>query len=425
MSLVVSEIVKDIKIPRMAILRQFLPNEHLEKGDIPPLILDQLSLDAYSQRIKPGMRIAITAGSRGVANIALIIKTIVDFVKEKGAYPFIVPAMGSHGGATAAGQVKILNGYGITEEYLGCPICSSMDVKLIGITKEGYKVYCDRIAAEADGIIVTCRIKPHTAFSGPIESGIMKMLTIGLGNHLGAATCHEIGYKHFSYLIPLFGRIIMDNTSVLFAVAAIENAYDETYKISAVLPEEVEAVEPLLLKEAKEMMPRLLYNDYDVLIVDKIGKDISGAGMDPYITGAFCTPYAGGVKRPQNIAVLDLTDETNGNSIGIGQADVTTKRLWNKTNLMEGYPNGIVSRMLSTCKMPMILDSDKEAIQVCIFCSMDIDKEHPRIIRIQDTLHIEKIMVSEALLNQAVGDPGLSAESDLFELEFDEKGNLW
>ena len=425
MARVISEIVKDISIPRMAILRQFLPNECLEKAEIPPLILDQLSREVYSNMIKPGMRIAITAGSRGIANIALIIKTIVDFIISREAYPFIVPAMGSHGGATAEGQTRVLESYGITEEYLGCPICSSMDVKLIGVTEEGYKVYCDKIAAEADGIIVTCRIKPHTAFSGPIESGIMKMLTIGLGNHIGAATCHEIGYKHFSYLIPLFGRMIMDNTPVLFAVAAVENAYDETYKIRAVLPEEVEAVEPLLLKEAKEMMPRLLIPNYDVLIVDKIGKDISGAGMDPYITGAFCTPYAGGVKRPQNIAVLDLTDETNGNSIGIGQADVTTKRLWQKTDLMEGYPNGIISRMLSTCKMPMILDNDKEAIQVCIFCSMDIDKTKPRIIRIKDTLHIEKIMVSEALLNEVVKDPRISVESELFDLSFNEDGNLW
>ena len=309
----VAELVSDQKLPKMFRIRQKFPRERILPEDIPGVIEKLLAEEKFISQVKPGMRIAITAGSRGVANVALITKCIADFVKKAGADPFVVPAMGSHGGATAEGQREILASYGIVEEYIGCPILSSMEVKKIGVNEEGMDVYIDRYAAEADGIIVSCRIKPHTAFRGPYESGIMKMMTIGLGKQHGAEVCHAAGFKHMAKYVPMFGKAILENAPVLFAVASIENAYDETAKLVAVHADEVVEKEPPLLKEAFDKMPRILVDECDVLVVDQIGKNFSGDGMDPNITGTFCTPYATGGIKSQRVCVLDLSPETHGN----------------------------------------------------------------------------------------------------------------
>ncbi len=309
----VADMVKDTPVPRMFKVRQTFPRPRIHAEEIPGIIKELLSEEKFSSRVRPGMRIAITAGSRGIANVALTTKCIADFVKSRGAFPFIVPAMGSHGGATAEGQKAILEGYGITEEYVGCPILSSMKVKKIGVHEEGGDVYIDKNAADADGIILGCRIKPHTAFRGPYESGMMKMMAIGLGKQYGAEVCHEAGFKNMAKNVPLFGKCIIKNAPVLFAVPTIENAFDETCKITAVAAEEIEALEPGLLHEAFGYMPRILVDSCDVLIVDQIGKNFSGDGMDPNITGTFCTPYASGGIDAQRVAVLDLSPETHGN----------------------------------------------------------------------------------------------------------------
>lgn len=274
----VSKLVSDIQLPKMFRVRQHFPRPKIEVDKIPDIIASLLSEDKFSSQIKPGMRIAITAGSRGVANVALITKCIADFVKLKGASPFIVPAMGSHGGATAEGQREILAGYGIVEEYVGCPIVSSMEVKKIGQTEDGRDVFIDKNAAEADGIIISCRIKPHTAFRGPYESGIMKMMAIGLGKQHGAEVCHAEGFKNMAKNVPLFGQAILKYAPVLFAVATIENAFDETCKLIAINADEVAEKEPPLLKEAFTYMPRILVDECDVLVVDQIGKNFSGDG---------------------------------------------------------------------------------------------------------------------------------------------------
>ena len=424
MTSMVSQIIQDIKLPQMIKVKQVFPRPCLDIENISVILNQQLKNEVFSGKIKPGMRIAITAGSRGIANIALITKTVVEFVKSRGGEPFIIPAMGSHGGATAEGQEAVLRHYGIIESNIGCPVISSMEVNYIGLTPNGYKVFVDKVASEADGIIVIGRIKAHTDFTGPFESGIMKMMTIGMGNHTGASNCHEIGFKHFHQVIPEIGETIINKLPVLFAIAIVENPYDETFVVEAIEPQKIVSREPQLLEEAKKMMPKLYFKDYDILVVDKIGKDISGNGMDPHITGAYCTPYVSGAKRPQKIAVLDLTDESNGNAIGVGDADATTKRLWKKTKLEEVYPNAVISHMLSSCKIPIIMENDKEAIQVCIKACENTDKNHIRIIRLQDTLHMEHIMISEALLNDAVSNPNIIIESGPFDLEFDQSGNL-
>ena len=422
---VVAELVKDTCVPKMFRVKQVFPRPKIEKEEIPGLIENLLSQEKFASRIKPGMRIAITAGSRGVANVALTTRCIADFVKSRGALPFVVPAMGSHGGATAEGQKALLAGYGVTEEYVGCPVLSSMEVKKIGVNEEGGDVYIDKNAAEADGIILGCRIKPHTAFRGPYESGMMKMMAIGLGKQYGAEVCHEAGFKNMAKNVPLFGKCIIQNAPILFAVPTIENAFDETCRILAVAAEDIEEQEPGLLKEAFSYMPRILVDSCDVLIVDQIGKNFSGDGMDPNITGTFCTPYASGGIDSQRVAVLDLSPETHGNGLGIGLASATTKRVYDQLDLAAMYPNAITCTVLTGVRIPLVMESDKETIQVCIKSCNEIDKKNPRVVRIPNSLHLEHIMLSEAYLDEIRGNPNLMIESEPEYLPFDENGNLW
>ena len=357
--------------------------------------------------------------------MALITKCIADFVKLKGASPFIVPAMGSHGGATAEGQREILAGYGIVEEYVGCPIVSSMEVKKIGQTEDGRDVFIDKNAAEADGIIISCRIKPHTAFRGPYESGIMKMMAIGLGKQHGAEVCHAEGFKNMAKNVPLFGQAILKYAPVLFAVATIENAFDETCKLIAINADEVAEKEPPLLKEAFTYMPRILVDECDVLVVDQIGKNFSGDGMDPNITGTFCTPYATGGIKSQKVCVLDLSPETHGNGIGLGYSSATTKRVFEQLDLPSMYPNAITCTVLGGVRIPIVMESDKEAIQVCVRTCVEIDKTNPKIVRIPNSLQIEHIMLSEAYYDQAKQMSNITIESEPEYLKFNENGDLW
>lgn len=421
----VANMMKDVKIPKMFQIQQVFPRPKIDPKDIPQIIQGLLSEEKFSSQIKSGMRIAITAGSRGIANSALTTKCIVDFVKSRGGEAFVVPAMGSHGGSTAEGQKAILTGFGITEEYLQCPILSSMEVKKIGVNAEGDDVYIDKYAAESDGIIIGCRIKPHTAFRGPYESGIMKMMAIGLGKQYGAEVCHEAGFKNMAKNVPLFGKAIIKNAPILFAVPTIENAYDETCKIVAVNADEIEEKEPILLKEAASYMARILVDSCDVLIVDEIGKNFSGDGMDPNVTGTFCTPYATGGIDAQRVVVLDLSKETHGNGIGLGYSSATTKRVFEKLDLASMYPNAITCTVLGGVRIPIIMESDKEAIQVCIKTCNEINKANPRIVRIPNSLHLEHIMLSEAYLEEVQGIENIKIKSDLMELPFDANGMLW
>lgn len=421
----VADMVKETYVPKMFRVKQIFLRPKIEPEEIPEIIRKLLNDEKFASRVKPGMRIAITAGSRGIANVALTTKCIADFVKSRGAYPFVVPAMGSHGGATAEGQKEILAGYGITEDYMECPIISSMEVKKIGVNEEGRDVFIDKNAAEADGIILGCRIKPHTAFRGPYESGMMKMMAIGLGKQYGAEVCHEQGFKNMAKNVPMFGKCIIKNAPILFAVPTIENAFDETCKITAVAAEEIEALEPGLLKEAFSYMPKILVDSCDVLVVDQIGKNFSGDGMDPNITGTFCTPYASGGIQSQRVVVLDLSPETHGNGIGLGYSSATTKRVFDQLDLASMYPNAITCTVLGGVRIPIVMESDKEAIQVCIKSCNEIDKTNPRVVRIPNSLHLEHIMLSESYYEEAKRNPNLIIESEPEYLPFDEDGNLW
>ena len=424
MSSVISALLGGVYIPKMARVRQRFPRPQIKPEAIPETIFQLLEEDKFSEKIQPGMSVCITAGSRGIANIALITRTLVEYCIKRGAKPFIVPAMGSHGGALAEGQREILAALGITEETMGCPIRATMETVKVGETEEGHSVRIDKYAAAADAIIVSCRIKPHTGFRGPYESGIMKMMAIGLGKQEGAEACHGVGAKHMARMVPMFGRVIRDNAPVAFALATIENAYDETAKLIALTPDEFDEMEPVYLKEAFANMPRLLFDSCDLLIVDWIGKNISGDGMDPNVTGAFGTPYASGGIDAKRICALRLTEESHHSAVGMGLADAISKKLWEQVDLDVTYPNAITSTVLEPVKIPPIMENDRLAIQLCLHTANEMDRNAPRIIRISNTLSLEHIMVSEAMLEEAKRHSDITIEGVPEELQFDEEGNL-
>jgi hypothetical protein len=366
-----------------------------------------------------------------VDKIPYITKALVDFVKSKGATPFVVPAMGSHGGATDEGQRVLIEGYGVTEEFIGCPIVSSMETVEIGKSEvdsggKTYGVRIDKNAAQADGIIVAGRIKPHTDFHGRYESGIMKMMAIGLGKREGADICHQNGFGHMAEMVFLFGKTILKHAPVILGFGILENAYCETCRFVALKPDEVEKKEPELLEEARAHLPLILFKSADVLIVDRIGKDISGDGMDPNITGASsCSPFVTGGLNANRTAILDLTPATHGTAMGMGAAHVITRRLFNKIDFDASYVNAITSRGIDFVRVPAIVENDREAVQLALRTAIGCDPANPRIIRIADSLHTETIWVSEAMQKEAEANQRQKVVSGPEDWPFDKNGNLW
>lgn len=423
---VVSQLLEKVDIPKMFRAKQVFPRPRILPEDIPAIVFAELSQEKFAKQIKSGMNIAITAGSRGIANVAIITKAIADFVKSREAYPFIVPAMGSHGGATAAGQLDLLAGYNITAETMGCPIRSCMDTVLLGESELGKPVYIDKLAYESDGIIVSCRLKPHNAFRGPYESGPCKMMAIGLGKQAGAEIVHSDGMGRIGEHIPAGAKVILAKAPILLAVPCIENAFDETCKIEAIHRDDILTREPELLKYAFENMPQLIVGECDVLIVDEMGKNYSGTGVDPNITGTFSTEYASGGVKVQRTCMLDLTDCSHGNGLGTGLASAITKRLFDKLDPEKMYPNCLTSTVLKSAGIPIVVATDKEAIQLCIRTLNNVDKDQVRVIRIPNSLHIEHIMLSEAYYEDVLQGKysGLYAEGEPDYLEFDSEGSL-
>ncbi len=395
--------------------------------DIPGAVLAELKKLSLEKRVGPGQRIALTGGSRGVANIALILKTVVGYLKSIGARPFIFPAMGSHGGATAEGQTAMLAHYDITETRTGAPVLSSMDAVEISRTRDGVPVFIDRNALEADGIIVINRIKPHTKFKAPIESGLMKMMAIGMGKQKGADYYHKAAIQYtFPRIIVDAGREVLKKAPILCGLGLVENGYDQTAVVAALLPDELEEREKELLVAAKKMMPRLPFNEIDLLIIDEMGKDISGTGIDPNVTGRNrdilgVFPHPVNVKR---LFVMDLTPASDGNANGIGFADVTTKRLVDKIDRVSTYMNCITAISIEKAAIPMHFETDRECIGVALGSVGLIPPKRSRIVRIKNTLQLDEVEVSEIYKDE------ISDRRDLEILEgprclpFDARGNL-
>jgi len=371
-----------------------------------------------------GKRIAIAVGSRGVARIADVTRAVVAAVRDVGGDPFIVPAMGSHGGATAEGQTELLVSLGVTESTVGAPVRASMDVVQVGQLDNGLPVYVDQWAHGADGIIVINRIKPHTAFRGPYESGLLKMITIGLGKQKGAQACHAQSFAHMAVNIQAMARVIAEKVPILGGVGTIENAYDRVAEIHVLSMDGILTEEPALLERAKSFMPSLFTDEIDVLVVDEIGKNISGDGMDPNITGRYPTPYASGGPNVRRIAVLGLTEQSHGNANGIGMADVTTERVLRQIDWQAGYMNALTSTVLAPVRMPMVMPSDQRAIQAAIVTCNARDLQRARVMRIVNTLSLGQIWVSEVLADEARALSHTTIEGPSQSLRFDENGNV-
>ena len=420
----VNALIQEEPIPRMVAVRQKFEARKLED----PVGELRARLDRPEVRgaVRPGMTVAVTAGSRGIDHIDQLLKETVRFLKELGAQPFLVPAMGSHGGAVAPGQLALLESFGITEQAMGCPIKASMEVDQFAALEDGTPVYIDRNAHQADGIVVVNRVKPHTGFRGPYESGLFKMMCVGLGKQKGAETVHNRGRRRMGETIQLMGEQFLEHIPILFGVAILENAFDQTFRLLALTPEEIRAQEPELLKLARSLMPQILVEDLDVLVVDRMGKNISGTGMDPNITKSFS--YESGISREgraRKIAVLDLTEQSHGAAVGLGTADTTTRRLFEKMDFNTTYPNLLTTGGTDSAKIPMVFDSQKLAIQAAIKTAIGADRQRLRMVRIPDTLHLEHIQVSEAVAEELRGDPRFELLGQPEELPFDEDGNLF
>jgi len=413
-----------MNLPQMCRIRQHF--DRTQVADIRKSVLGELGQFSWDQ-IQPGNSVAIAAGSRGIADIAEILKAAVEFFKSLDARPFIFPAMGSHGGATAEGQVSVLAQLGVTDSYVQAPILSSMDVQQIGQTEDGVPVFVDRHALDADHIVVVNRIKSHTKFKASIESGLMKMMAIGMGKHTGAAYYHKAAVQcTLPKIIRDAARVVLQQTPVVCAVGIVENGYGETARITALKPDKIESSEEELLSLSKKMTARLPFDEIDLLIVDEMGKNISGVGFDPNITGrnrdllgVFDHPA-----RIKRLFVRDLTDQSKGNAIGIGLADLTTKRLVDKIDYAATYKNCITGISLEKGAVPMYFEDDRQAIEVALDSIGLISPRRSKIVRIQNTLRLDVVGVSEIYLNELHHRRDVDILTEMEPMGFDRQDNL-
>lgn len=410
-----------LEMVHMMPVRQHFPSDSIE--DVGGVLRNGLA--SFETTAWADKHIAITAGSRGIKGIAGILRETVEVLKAYKAHPFIVPAMGSHGGATAQGQVAVLERLGITEDSIGAPIRSSMDVVQLGTTSHGLDVYCDKIAVEADGIIVCNRIKAHNVFKADYESGVAKMIVIGLGKHKGAVAAHHHGFDLFADIIPAAAELSLTKAPILCGIGVIENAYGELAALEVLKPEEILAREPELLREAKRIMGRLLMDTVDILIVDEIGKDISGGGLDANVTGRSPWGLPGFTAPPiQRIIVRDLSEATHGNAIGIGLADFTTRRCAEKIDLATMYTNALTAHSLLSPKLPVITENDLDALTAALHTLRGGAPEAPLIVRITNTKDLDMIWMSQVYNEAVKTDPELEVVGESKPLQFDSSGNL-
>ncbi len=412
----VRSLIENIKIPPVYKVRQEFYVNPL--ADIEASCRQQISALPRLEQLSQGARIAVAVGSRGIANISLITASVVKTLQDRGFEPFIVSGMASHGKATDSGQAELLAELGVTEAAVGCPVRASVEVVEIGTIDSGLTVYMDRIASESDGIVMINRIKTHTAFHAEYESGLVKMLAIGLGNDIGAKSCHQLGFGKMGENIVAMTRMKLDKMPVLFGVAVIEDGVENVSKIEVVDADDIMSREPELLKLSKSYMPSIGIDNIDVLVVERIGKEISGDGMDPNITGRYATPYATGGPTISKLAILSVTEKSHGNVIGVGHADICTRRLFEAADLETTYVNSLIATVTSVARLPMMLPTDDDAIRAAILTSNIIDFDQVRLVRIRDTLHLQEMVISEALVTEVSAKPNVISVEGPFEMSF-------
>lgn len=411
--------------PKMFKIRQTIDTPHLK--DIEKRVHELLDQFELSRKVKRGERIALTAGSRGISDKPKVLKTIIERLKDLGTSPFVVPSMGSHGGATAQGQIEVLESLGITEKSVGAPIISSMDVDEIGRTKFGTPVLIARDLLKADRIVVVNRVKPHTDFRGENESGLVKMMVIGMGKHQGALMVHRLTIKHgFPAVIREVGSIIRKKLPILFGVGMIENQYGKTAFIDLLKAEELVEKEKALLKRARRLMPSLPFDQMDILILDEMGKNISGAGMDSNVIGRRAFIWSQKPRKPKitRIFVRDLTEESHGNATGIGMADYITKRLFDKIDYPSTAVNCLTGMGPENGRIPIFFERDRDVLSTAHDNSGVLNPQDLRILWAKNTLELEYLYASQALLKETRSNHRLEIVSDLSEIPLDQNGNL-
>ncbi len=415
------EVFERGRLPRWTRVRQQLDADAVH--DVAVAVAEQFRRADIAATIRPGARVALTGGSRGVDKIDQVLRGAVAEVRALGGDPFIVPAMGSHGGATAEGQLQVLEHYGVTEERMGCPIRSSMDTVLLGHVEDGVPVWFDQIAhTQADVVIPVNRVKPHTDFHGPVESGLMKMIAIGLGKQKGADTFHSRGFPEFHHLIPAVATFTLAHVNIPFGLATVENGHSELAMVEAVPAARMWEREQELVTIAGERMPRLLGERIDVLFVDCLGKDISGIGADTNVVNRY---YDGAYpEKPliQRIVVRDLTHDTEGNACGIGLADLVLRQAVEKLDPVKTYMNSITAKAPEGARIPLTVENDRQAAYIGLACCLNVGEGDERIARIRDTKHLETFWASEALLPELLATGKVEVLDELEEMTFDSAG---
>lgn len=413
-----------MKFPNMTTIRQKFPREGLV--DVRKTVRRVIADASIAEKIGPGQRVGITVGSRGISNIVPILQEVVEAVRRAGAIPVLLAAMGSHGGGTEEGQRAVLSGLGITGESVGAPVMTSADSVPVGKLQDGMTVLVSKVALTCDAIIVVNRVKPHTSFHGPTESGLHKMLAIGLGGPEGAAALHSKGALELPRLIPAAARVIMKRLPIILGLAILEDAYDDTKQIVAVPPHGFLETEKKLLEEAKKTLPTLPVDALDMLIIESMGKIYSGTGMDTNVIGRLRITGLPEPDKPyiKRIVILDLASGSEGNGNGMGLADFTTRKFLNKVNFKTTYKNVFTSTFVQRAMVPVTLETDKQTIAAALRSLGDIDTTAARVARIHNTLHLEELQVSEALLPELEGNPGIEVISSAEEMAFDSEENL-
>jgi hypothetical protein len=413
-----------MEFPPIARVRQSIPQPRLE--DVAGTVRRLIRESRIADRVPGGGRVAVGVGSRGIAAIPTIARAAVDELKAMGFRPFIVAAMGSHGGATAEGQRELLAGYGITPDRMGVEVRTDMESVVLGTSPVGLPIYFDRNAHEADGIVLLNRVKPHTDFTAEHESGILKMLVIGLGKREGASQIHTLGLVGMREVLPAVGRFLVEHSKFALGLAILENARDEPADIVAVEPETIFDVEPGLLKRARELMGRLPFDQIDVLVVGEIGKNYSGAGMDPNVIGRLMVETMPDFDRPKvtRLAVLDVSEESHGNIVGVGFADLATDRIVEKMDPEPFRINVLTSCFLERARIPITLPTDMEVFRVCLETCWRIRAEEARVVLIPNTLEVDTLWVSPAMKADVESHPHLALETDFLPVPFDPSGTL-
>ncbi len=413
-------------LPKMIQLRQHF--EAPEVDDIARTVKEQIAGLQLQDKVNAGDSVAITVGSRGINEIALITKSIVEAVKELGGEPFIVPAMGSHGGGSAEGQQHIVESYGVTEEYVGCEIRSTMEVAQVGTVEGEVPVYFDKYAVEADHVVVAGRIKPHTGFVGEIESGLHKMMLIGLGKHKGAALYHQAIVQYsFDRIIRAVAGEVIDKCGILFGLAIVENQYDHTAMIEAVPPDKFAERERKLLILAKKWMPRLPFDRVDLLVIDEIGKNISGSGLDSNVVGRKFYEHCAAEKeypKVTRILVRDLTPETHGNAAGVGTSEYVHQRVVDKMDVSATVINCMTGNAPSGAAIPISFPTDRVCIEKALETVGFVAPENARVLRIRNTLQLGELWVSDAYAEEVSERDDLSVVAEAAQMDFDEQGDL-